>query len=61
MTCECGGKFSVMDSYTENQVVYRRRKCSQCGELMYTTETEGGLDDVVKVMKMLNKKARCRP
>lgn len=58
MICECGGKFSVMDSYTEDQVVYRRRKCSQCGELMYTTETEGQTN---KVMAMLNKKARCRP
>ena len=56
MTCECGGKFVVTDSYTENQKVYRRRKCDTCGEPMFTIEMETARSS--KVKQMLNSKPR---
>jgi len=40
MTCEkCGGKLEVVDTrHPEPQVVWRRRKCSDCQDILHTFE-----------------------
>ena len=41
MTCPvCGGKTRVMDSRSDCEGVYRRRKCKECGYALYTSEIE---------------------
>lgn len=40
MICpKCGGVLAVVDSVTDDNSVYRRRKCVECGNRFYTTET----------------------
>lgn len=41
MICpECSGKLNVVDTVRDTEEVYRRRKCSVCGRLVYTRESE---------------------
>lgn len=42
MICpECGGKIKVMETaQTENNETYRRKKCLECGRLIFTAEYE---------------------
>lgn len=41
MNCpSCGGKLGVVDMKQDTQSVYRRRKCPECGQLIYTLESE---------------------
>jgi transcriptional regulator NrdR family protein len=48
MTCpKCNGKIKVIDSAhnTDDNEMYRRRKCLECGHTFYTTEFEVAGDD----------------
>lgn len=41
MDCQkCGGATVVVDSRPSEDAVYRRRRCLDCGALMYTEEKE---------------------
>lgn len=41
MICpSCNGKLGVVDTVRDDQEVYRRRKCPECGQLVYTLEKE---------------------
>ena len=41
MTCpKCFGKVRVMDTQSDDETVYRRRVCVECGYLFYTEEFE---------------------
>lgn len=41
MTCPvCGGKTTVIDSASDCESVYRRRKCIECAYKFITTESE---------------------
>lgn len=54
MICrECGSKMKVMDSFCQDNVIYRRHKCPDCGHKMFTMEEEASSN---KVKFMLNQK-----
>lgn len=39
MNCpKCNSPTSVTNSATRDGIVYRRRKCTECGEIMFTQE-----------------------
>lgn len=40
--CECGGKLATLDSVKipDDNEVYRRKRCLNCGHVMYTCEIE---------------------
>lgn len=39
MTCpNCNGKNKVIDSRSDEDTVYRKRKCDDCGHIFYTEE-----------------------
>lgn len=39
MICpKCGGALAVVDSISDDNSVYRRRKCVECGNRFYTRE-----------------------
>ena len=38
--CECGGKATVVDTVTQGENTYRRRRCSLCKSFIYTVSTE---------------------
>ena len=41
MTCPiCGAKTRVVDCRKDCETVVRRRKCTECGYIFYTEETE---------------------
>lgn len=41
MTClYCGGKTKVVESRNSVEEVIRRRKCLECGKLLYTAERD---------------------
>lgn len=59
MTCPvCGGKTAVVDTLTEVDVIYRRRKCISCGCSFTTEEVECKLDEPVHVMRYNKRKNR---
>lgn len=59
MTCPCcGGKTAVVDVCTEVDVIYRRRKCTECGHGFYTEEVECKLDEPIHVMRYKQRKNR---
>ena len=46
MTCQvCGGKTTVSDVVKESDVIYRKRKSTDCKEVFYTEEIESDRDD----------------
>jgi transcriptional regulator NrdR family protein len=41
MVCpDCSGKLTVVDTVRDEDDVYRRRKCTVCGRLVFTLESE---------------------
>ena len=41
MVCsDCDGKLTVVDIVRDEDYVYRRKKCTVCGRLVYTREYE---------------------
>lgn len=41
MVCpDCSGKLTVVDMVRDEDDVYRRRKCTVCGRLVFTLESE---------------------
>lgn len=43
MICpSCGGKFKVIDTRSDQEIVYRRRECKDCGERYTTYEFRPG-------------------
>lgn len=41
MVCEiCGGKSGVIDTISQDDAVYRKRKCKECGHIFYTEEVD---------------------
>lgn len=48
MVCKkCGGGLWIIDNvHNLNNESYRRRKCKECGHIMYTIETEVEWDDI---------------
>ena len=50
MICtKCGGKIRVVDTYhSNNNEIYRRRKCDDCGRGFYTVEFEVDDDERLK-------------
>lgn len=52
MTCPvCGGKTAVKDSYAECDVVYRERRCVECGYRFTTAEEEKELDFCIRTKR----------
>ena len=59
MTCPvCGGKTEVRDSYSEVDVIYRKRRCVECGHTFTTEEIECVLDVTVQQMRYERRKRR---
>ena len=59
MTCPvCGGKTEVRDSCAEVDVIYRKRRCVECGHTFETEETECKLDVSVQRMRYEKRKRR---
>lgn len=39
MECpKCGGKLRVLDNTSLDGVTYRKRRCNECGKVIWTTE-----------------------
>lgn len=62
MTCPvCGGKTRVLDSRSDCEGVYRRRKCVECGYSLYTTEYESDGSRLKELdRQIMNKRNRSR-
>lgn len=57
MTCPvCGGKTAVVDTCTEVDVIYRRRRCVNCGCSFTTEEVECKMDEPIHVMRYKKRK-----
>lgn len=49
MKCpKCMGKLTVTDTTYVNNDIYRRRKCTVCGNILYTIEFVVEYDDMFK-------------
>lgn len=52
MTCPvCGGKTAVVDSVTDVECVYRKRKCLECSHTFATTEQESNDINILKSLR----------
>lgn len=52
MTCPmCGAKTYVTDSRAECDVVYRQRRCDECGHVFYTVEVESESKEDINRLK----------
>ena len=68
MNCpKCGGKVSVLENFnnTEDNEIYRKRKCKKCGNVFYTVEFEADEDESLRQIlvkyrraNILNRKRR---
>lgn len=59
MTCPvCGGATLVLDSQTDCESVYRKRKCKACNHRFYTTEIEGDDTELKYIMYQLRESKR---
>lgn len=56
MTCPiCGNETKVIDSRSQVDFIYRRRRCIACNHTFTTSETE---DDIAKNIKAADKKSK---
>lgn len=61
MTCPiCGSATRVMDSRSDCDAVYRRRRCVniECGHLFYTTEVETDGEELKSISRKIMKDRR---
>lgn len=68
MNCpKCGGEVKVLDNInnTEDNEIYRKRKCKKCGNVFYTVEFEADEDESLRQIlvkyrraNILNRKRR---
>lgn len=61
MTCPvCGGKVTVVNSVSDEEGVYRRRKCldPECGHAFYTTEIESGNADYLELTAAKSRRSK---
>lgn len=59
MTCPvCRGKTRVLDTRSDYDAVYRRRKCKECGYTMTTTEYENDGSAMKELERSFEAKAR---
>ena len=59
MNCPvCGGKTVVAYCFPDCEGVYRRRKCSECNHVFYTSEYESDADEYRKLYNQYVKKYR---
>jgi transcriptional regulator NrdR family protein len=50
MTCpNCGGKTIVVCTRSDSKGVYRRRKCTKCRYIIFTSETESDGADFTRL------------
>lgn len=58
MTCpDCGGKTRTVDTaQTQNNETYRRKKCLECGRLIFTIEYEVEPDEQYRKDWNMNRK-----
>ena len=57
MKCPCGGELRVNDTVTNGLRTYRRRKCKECGRIIFTTER---IDKSIEPRRMLSMKSSSR-
>lgn len=44
----CSGDTTVFDTFTEVDVVYRKRRCKECGNTFFTEEVDSRNQDEVR-------------
>lgn len=59
MTCPvCGGATLVLDSASDCDSIYRKRKCKDCDHRFYTIEIEGDDNEIKNILYQLRESKR---